>query len=152
MRTTTSLMALSSKWLRTIPSQGINVGSTPAGVTMELQTSNDVSPDAHKPHRVIFLAFGSGKVTSKIVSNKELADQFSTGTEVREVLLIQLASEKPPNFNKGSGTFNNIKCRVPCEKCNGKNKRLKSDSACSECSGANYIIETASSSHLRRGK
>jgi hypothetical protein len=134
-------MTLSSKRLRTIPPHGINVGSIPAGVSMELQSSTNVNPDASQPHRVIFRAFGTGKVTSKIFSNRSLADDFSISKEVRELLLIQLATERPPSFNQSSELFNRMICKVPCEKCNGKNKRLRSEAECSECSGANYRIE-----------
>ena len=135
------LMTLSSKRLRTIPPHGINVGSTPAGVSMELQSSSNVNPDATKPHRVIFRAFGTGKVTSKIFSNRCLADNFAISKEVRELLLIQLATERAPSFKQSSELFNRILCKVPCEKCSGKNKRLRSEAECSECSGANYRIE-----------
>lgn len=108
---------------------------------MELQSNSNVNPDATKPHRVIFRAFGTGKVTSKIFPNRGLADKFSISDEVREVLLIQLATDRPPSLKQSSELFNRIICKVPCEKCAGKNKRLKSEAECSECSGANYRID-----------
>ena len=115
------------------------------------EVSSNNNPDADKPHRVFFRGFGSGKITSRVFSNRSLVDTFVSGNEIRELVLIQLASDKVPDFKQSTVNFNKQKsCRVPCETCNGKNKRLTSEPCCIECSGARYRTEMSEQFVRRR--
>lgn len=95
------------------------------------------NPNADKPHRVAYHPRGSGGPTTKVFPTLEKANEFAASDAVRIVIIVQPASDPPPVFNKNRMKDRGLE-RVPCETCNGRRRRLKSEQYCVECSGRNY--------------
>jgi len=104
-----------AKLRRAIEAEKLDINKViPILISEHLKTKfKQATASETQPYRVIYKARGARQITSKVFPNLAKATDFLTDESIKELILIQPASEPPPKINKENKFTQRLEGDVP---------------------------------------